>query len=79
MTMTTTPMLQKLVRDGRVTPYDAALLMELRSRVAAERDRVKFREHPFLAIVAVIGRLLTDLDARRSRPSPAAASPHRTS
>lgn len=55
MTTSTTPKIQKLVRDGRATPSDAALLMELRGRVAAERNRVKFREHPFLAIGVVIG------------------------
>lgn len=53
--MTTTPKIQQLVREGRVKPYDAALLMELRGRVAAERNRVKFREHPFLAVAVFIG------------------------
>lgn len=59
--MTTTPMIQKLVREGRATPRDAALLMELRGRVSAKRQRVKFREHPMLAIGAFVGLLLLSL------------------
>jgi hypothetical protein len=47
--MSTTPHLQKLVREGRLSPYDAALLMNLRNRVRDNRERVRFREHPFLA------------------------------
>jgi hypothetical protein len=54
--MSTTPQILKLVREGRVSPYDAALLLELRGRVAAQRDQVKFREQPimFIAMLAVL-------------------------
>ena len=54
--MSTTPRILKLVREGRVSPYDAALLLELRGRVAAQREQVKFREHPlmFVTMLAVV-------------------------
>jgi hypothetical protein len=51
----TTPTIQKLVREGRATPRDAALLMELRGHVSASRRRIKFREHPFLSICVFVG------------------------
>lgn len=59
--MTTTPMIQKLVREGRASPRDAALLMELRGHVAARRQRVKFREHPFLCVGIFVGLLFLSL------------------
>jgi hypothetical protein len=59
--MSTTPQILKLVREGRVTPYDAALLLEVRSLVAANRDRVKFREQPVLFVGITLGVLLLSL------------------
>jgi hypothetical protein len=59
--MNTTPQIQKLVREGRATPYDAALMLELRGLVAANRRRVKFRERPLLALAVFVGVFLLSL------------------
>jgi hypothetical protein len=56
--MSTTPQLLKLVREGLATPQDVALLIELRHRVATNRRRIKFREHPVLFVAAFVGVFL---------------------
>lgn len=64
--MTTTPMIQKLVREGRVTPRDAALLVELRSRVKAKRDSDKLRRMPVIGVaVFALFFVLSFLGIRR--------------
>jgi hypothetical protein len=59
--MSTTPQILKLVREGRATPHDVALLMELRGRVAAKRQRIKFGEHPVLFLTVFVGAFLLSL------------------
>lgn len=48
--MSSTPQILKLVRDGRVSPRDAALLMDLRDRVRAKRERAIMRKSPMLGL-----------------------------
>ncbi len=53
--MSTTPQMLRLVREGRATPHDLALMMELRGLVAAKRQGVKFREQPFFSVLVFAG------------------------
>lgn len=50
--MTATPMIHDLVREGRVSPQDGALLIELRRDVAHHRER-KLRPQSALVRLAV--------------------------
>jgi hypothetical protein len=59
--MSTTPQLLKLVHEGRATPYDVAVLMELRGRVEANRQRIKFGQHPVLFLAVFVGAFLLSL------------------
>lgn len=52
--MTSTPKIHQMVRDGRVSPYDGALLIELRARVQARRERVSLRQRPLLGIAVML-------------------------
>jgi hypothetical protein len=64
--MSTTSQMLRLVREGRATPHDAALLIELRRQVAANRQRAKLRERPLIGLAAFVGLfILTFFGLRR--------------
>ena len=53
--MTGTPMIHDLVRDGRATPEQGALLIEFRRELAASRERKLRARRPALAALFTIG------------------------
>ena len=71
--MSTTPQILRLVREGRVSPHGAAMLLELRGRVAQRRGRVRFLERlvRFLGIPVVAFRMWL-----AGTPKPLRRGPH---
>jgi hypothetical protein len=56
--MTATPMIHDLVREGRVSPQDGALLIELRRDLAHRRERKLRPQSAFVRIAIGIGVLI---------------------
>jgi hypothetical protein len=56
--MPATPMIHDLVREGRVSPRDGALLIELRRDVAKHRERKLRPQNAFVRIAVGIGVLI---------------------
>lgn len=44
-----------LVREGRATPDDGALLLEIRGEVDAGRDRIAIRHNPLAQLAVLLG------------------------
>ena len=64
--MTATPMIHDLVREGRVSPQDGALLIELRRDLAQRRERKMRPQNAFVRIAVGFGVLvLAVLGVRR--------------
>jgi hypothetical protein len=62
--MATTPTINDLVRDGRATPQQAALLFELQQEVA-DRDRKRRRGGVVAQFLVVIGAFVVAYFSRR--------------
>ena len=55
-----------LVRDGRTSPEDGAMLIELRNDLAVRSDRKVLRRNPFAQLAVVLGLVvLAILGVRR--------------
>jgi Tfp pilus assembly protein PilN len=61
-----TSVILELVREGRASPHDAAVLLEMRRELREKRERREFWRHPGVAVVVgLAGFVLALLGVRR--------------
>jgi hypothetical protein len=56
-----TSLIHDLVREGRASPHDAAVLLEMRRELREKRERREFRRHPGVALVIGLGEFVLAL------------------
>jgi len=63
-----TSLIHDLVREGRATPHDAAVLLKMRREVRRGRERQELRRHPVVGVLVAIGVFILALFGVRHDP-----------